>query len=105
MALVASNEEMQAAEAPQVAEFTYQYPSRGNTYRLTLPLKLPYEADLGELAVRVVSAHGIPCHLEDHLCQQLREFVRSATLEMLDQVAESRFFGGSVFEKVGCGVS
>lgn len=86
---------------PQSAEFCYQFLSNGSTYLLNLPLKLPYVEELRELAVRLVGAHKIPCHLEDDLCEKLQEFVRSATVEMLDQQAENNFYGGSVFEKVG----
>ena len=91
---------MDGEEEPERREFCYQYRSNGVTYRLNYPVPLPYEGDLRELAIRLVGAHKIPCHLEDELCAKLQEFVGSCTLEVLDAKAENNFFGGSVFEKV-----
>ena len=85
----------------KTASFLYQFVSKGNTYRLKVPLKLPFEGNAREYAVRLIAAHRIPCHLEDDLCKRLQAFSRDATLEMLDKMAERKFYGGSVFEKVG----
>lgn len=84
----------------RTADFAYQFRSGGNTYCLNVPLELPFEGHTRELAVRLVRAHRIPCHLEDDLCEKLGAFASSASLEMLDQLAERNLYGGSVFEKV-----
>ena len=85
---------------PQMGEFVYQFVSKGSTYRLTVPLKLPYQGDSSEHAVRLVKAHKIPFHLEDEVREKLDSYAKSATLKMLDQAAEEKIYGGSVFEKV-----
>ncbi len=84
----------------RTASFLYQFVSKGNNYRLRVPLRLPFEGNAREYAVRLIAAHRIPCHLEDDLCKSLEEFAKTATLEMLDNLAERKFYGGSVFEKV-----
>ena len=84
----------------RTATFEYQFTSRGNSRCLRVPLKLPYEGNPREYAVRLIDAHRIPYHLEDDLCRSLQKFAKDAKLEMLDKMAERRFYGGSVFEKV-----
>ena len=93
-------EETDGDLASRTADFVYQFRCKNNNYRLKVPLDLPFEGDARELAVRLVGAHRIPCHLEDDLCQKLRRFASSASVEMLDELAERNLYGGSVFEKV-----
>ena len=92
--------EEEESREERIADFTYQFSAKGSTYRLRLPLKLPFREDARELAVRLMRAHGVPCYLEDDLCRELGSFARSASLEMLDDLAEKNAYGGSVFEKV-----
>lgn len=52
--------------------------------------------------VRLIQAHNLPCYLEDDLSSQLERYVRDVSLQVCDEEAEERMYGGSVFEKVGC---
>ena len=88
----------------RIGDFVYQFPSRGKVYRLTVPLKLPYQDNSRELAVRLIRIHKIPFHLEDDLFEKLEAFSEAATLQMLDQQAENNLYGGSVFETVRKGL-
>ena len=89
-----------ATPDPGEVDFVYNFQSNGCTYRLQLPLEVPYRGVPRELAVRLVKAHRIPCHLEDDLCERLVEFISTSSLDVLDQLAERSLYGGSVFEKV-----
>lgn len=88
--------------ASDTVDFVYNFQSKGSTYRLQVPLEVPYRGIPRELAPRLVKAHRIPCHLEDDMCERLVEFTSAASLDVLDQLAESNLYGGSVFEKVVC---
>ncbi len=98
------DDEDAAETRSKTADFVYQFASNGNHYRLNVPLELPYGGDASELAVRLVAAHRIPCHLEEDLRGALRAYASAASLEMLDELAERNLYGGSVFEKVLIGV-
>ena len=87
-------------EAEKTFDFVYDFRSNGSIRRLKLPLKLPYVGNARELALRVIMAHKLPQHLEDDLHDQLLNFARGASQEMMDKKAEERMVGGSVFEKV-----
>lgn len=81
-------------------DLLYSYRSNGTSYRLRVPLSLPFTGDAGELSLRLIKAHNLPCYLEDDLREQVKRFAREASLEAWDREAEERLYGGSVFEKV-----
>ena len=81
-------------------DFFYSYRSNGTSYRLRVPISLPFTGDARELSLRLIQAHNLPCYLEDDLREQVERFAREASLEAWDREAEERLFGGSVFEKV-----
>lgn len=81
-------------------DLLYSYRSNGTSYRLRVPLSLPFTGDARELSLRLIKAHNLPCYLEDDLREQVEKFAREASLEAWDREAEERLYGGSVFEKV-----
>lgn len=81
-------------------DLLYSYRSNGTSYRLRVPLSLPFTGDARELSLRLIKAHNLPCYLEDDLREQVERFAREASLEAWDREAEERLYGGSVFEKV-----
>ena len=88
---------MEMDEPPQ---FCFIYRSNGSSYRLRVPLALPYTGDSRELASRLVQSHALPCYLEERLADELAAFSNHATTERWDKSAEENLHGGSVFEKV-----
>lgn len=87
---------MEMDEPPQ---FCFIYRSNGSSYRLRVPLALPYTGDSRELASRLVQSHALPCYLEERLADELAAFSNHATTERWDKSAEENLHGGSVFEK------
>lgn len=87
-------------EENDITKFSYNFVSNGKKYQLRVPITLPYEKCCRELCVRLIKTHKIPFHLEDELHDELCAFVKSTTIEMLDETTESHLYGGSVFEKV-----
>ena len=81
-------------------DLLYSYRSNGTSYRLRVPLSLPFTGDARALSLRLIKAHNLPCYLEDDLREQVEKFAREASLEAWDREAEERLYGGSVFEKV-----
>lgn len=81
-------------------DLLYSYRSNGTSYRLRVPLSLPFTGDARELSLRLIKAHNLPCYLEDDLREQVERFAREVSLEAWDREAEERLYGGSVFEKV-----
>lgn len=69
----------------EVAKFTYQFSSNGTRYHLCLPVRGLLDGERArELASRVVSAHKLPCYLEDELGSQLEVFARESALRQWD---------------------
>lgn len=71
--------------AEEVAKFTYQFSSNGTRYHLCVPVRRPLGGERArELASRVVTAHNLPCYLEEELGSQLEVFARDSALRQWD---------------------
>lgn len=91
-----------ASDSPSSRHFFYNYRSNGTKFQLKVPLRLPLSCtECSELAVRLVTAHRLPCYLEEDLRGELERAARCAYTEATDRAAEEKMYGGSVFEEVG----
>lgn len=76
---------LERGKKDQRATFTYQFSSNGARHTLRVPVRgLLGGVRARELASRVVTAHNLPCYLEDELCSQLEEFARDTALREWD---------------------
>ena len=77
--------EVEREKKEEKATFSYQFSSNGTRYTLRVPVRgLLGGARARELASRVVSAHNLPCYLEDELCSQLEAFARDTAFREWD---------------------
>lgn len=71
-------------------KFKYRFTSDGSTYQLIVPVLLPISAEqVGELAVRLIRCHNLPCYLEKELSTKLWDWARQQTLSGGDEAADS----------------
>lgn len=72
------------------SKFKYRFTSDGSTYQLIVPVLLPISAEqVGELAVRLIRCHNLPCYLEKELSTKLWDWARQQTLSGGDEAADS----------------
>lgn len=75
-------------EKSKTFEFCYETCTTGETFRIKIPLTIPFKDPIREQCHRIMSAFKIPIFLEQEILNQFESSIKQWTLEFYDEKAD-----------------
>lgn len=71
--------------------FSFSYDIQERHHVLNVTLDIPLKKSVEELAYRLISSHGVPCYMCEHLIHSLDTFVKNKTKEFNSKIKNNLF--------------